>query len=42
MKKIGITIGDINGIGPEVILKAVNNNKWPDDVNFIIIGSEII
>ncbi len=42
MKKIGITIGDINGIGPEVILKAINNNKWSDDVSFIIIGSEII
>ncbi len=40
MKRIGITIGDINGIGPEVILKATRRFPWPKDVRFILIGSE--
>lgn len=40
MRRIGITIGDINGIGPEVALKAVANGRWPADVRFVFIGSE--
>lgn len=40
MKRIGITIGDINGIGPEVALKAVGNYRWLADVRFVFIGSE--
>ena len=35
---IGISIGDVNGIGVEVALKALKSKKWPDDVNFQIIG----
>ncbi|MCK5676658.1 MAG: 4-hydroxythreonine-4-phosphate dehydrogenase PdxA, partial [Verrucomicrobia bacterium] len=42
MKRIGITIGDINGIGPEVALKAVGKYRWPADVGFVFIGSEQI
>jgi 4-hydroxythreonine-4-phosphate dehydrogenase len=42
MKRIGITIGDINGIGPEVALKAVGISRWPADVRFVFIGSEQI
>ncbi len=42
MKRIGITIGDINGIGPEVALKAVGKPRWPADVGFVFIGSEQI
>jgi 4-hydroxythreonine-4-phosphate dehydrogenase len=42
MKRIGITIGDINGIGPEVALKAVGKGRWPADVQFVFIGSEQI
>ncbi|RKX44996.1 MAG: 4-hydroxythreonine-4-phosphate dehydrogenase PdxA, partial [Verrucomicrobia bacterium] len=38
MKRIGITIGDINGIGPEVALKAVYKHRWPKDVKFVFIG----
>jgi len=38
MKRIGITIGDINGIGPEVALKAVYKHRWSKDVKFIFIG----
>ncbi|MEN7972610.1 MAG: 4-hydroxythreonine-4-phosphate dehydrogenase PdxA [Verrucomicrobiota bacterium] len=40
MKRIGITIGDINGVGPEVALKAVARGRWPADVRFVFIGSE--
>jgi 4-hydroxythreonine-4-phosphate dehydrogenase len=40
MKRIGITIGDINGIGPEVALKAVGEHAWPSDVRFVLIGPE--
>ena len=40
MKRIGITIGEINGIGPEVALKAVGKYRWPADVRFVFIGSE--
>lgn len=39
---IGISTGDINGIGIEVTLKAIQKIKWPDDVIFKIIGSEKI
>lgn len=35
---IGVTIGDINGIGPEVALKAVRHFR-PANARFILIGS---
>lgn len=35
---IGITIGDINGVGPEVIIKAVENNKIFDQVTLVAYG----
>jgi 4-hydroxythreonine-4-phosphate dehydrogenase len=38
--KIGITIGDINGIGPEVILKSLNDNRILDRITPIIYGSD--
>ena len=37
--KIGITIGDINGIGPEVIIKALSTPKVMDYFIPIIYGS---
>ena len=37
--RIGITLGDINGIGPEVTLKSVHESPWPRRVEFILIGS---
>jgi len=40
MKRIGITIGDINGIGPEVALKAIAKTRWAPDVRFVLIGPE--
>ena len=42
MKRIGITLGDINGIGPEVALKAVGKYRWPAEVRFVFVGSERI
>jgi 4-hydroxythreonine-4-phosphate dehydrogenase len=39
MKRIGITIGDLNGIGPEVAVKAAGRYRWPADVRFVMIGS---
>ncbi len=36
--RIGVTIGDINGIGPEVALKAVYKKRWPTGYAFIFIG----
>ena len=36
---IGITIGDINGIGPEVIIKALSNNKITHHMTPVIYGS---
>ena len=38
-KKIAITCGDFNGIGPEVIEKALNKLSLPAE-NFLIIGSK--
>jgi len=37
--RIGITIGDINGIGPEVILKSLAHSKILDYVTPVIYGS---
>lgn len=42
MKKIGITIGDINGIGPEVTLKAINEYHWDKNIKFYIFGSKSV
>ncbi len=36
---IGITIGDVNGIGPEVIIKALNNPKINNHITPVIYGS---
>ncbi len=37
--RVGITIGDINGIGPEVIIKALRDNRILQDCTPIIYGS---
>lgn len=38
--RIGITCGDINGIGPEIALKAVSSKVWKNDIEFTFIGPE--
>jgi len=40
MKRIGITIGDVNGIGPEVALKAICGDRRPAGVSFALVGPE--
>tara|TARA_B100000579_G_C22796240_1_gene837281 strand:- start:147 stop:1166 length:1020 start_codon:yes stop_codon:yes gene_type:complete len=38
--KIIISVGDESGIGPEIILKALNSTEIPNNVDFIIVGSK--
>ncbi|MBN1268151.1 MAG: 4-hydroxythreonine-4-phosphate dehydrogenase PdxA [Kiritimatiellae bacterium] len=38
MKTLAITIGDINGIGPEVSLKAAFRHRWPADLRLVLVG----
>ena len=37
--KVGITLGDLNGIGPEVTLKALKDNRILGDFTPVIYGS---
>ena len=36
---IGITIGDINGVGPEVIIKALADNRILNHITPVVFGS---
>ena len=38
--RIGLTCGDVNGIGPEIARKAVSSNDWKTGVEFTFIGPE--
>ncbi|MCA9731436.1 MAG: 4-hydroxythreonine-4-phosphate dehydrogenase PdxA [Deferribacteres bacterium] len=38
--KIAITIGDINGIGPEIILKSLPHLESENDIEFVLIGAQ--
>lgn len=42
MQTFAITLGDVNGIGPEVSLKAVLGRRWPSDTRFVLIGSHSV
>lgn len=42
MYKLAITIGDINGIGPEIIVKALAFHDYPEGIEFIIIGNKTV
>lgn len=37
--RIGITLGDLNGIGPEVVIKALQDNRLPGLITPVIYGS---
>jgi len=37
--RIGITLGDMNGIGPEVIIKALSDNRLLNSITPVIYGS---
>jgi 4-hydroxythreonine-4-phosphate dehydrogenase len=39
---IGITLGDINGIGPQIILKALSNERIFNKCQVVIFGSESV
>ncbi len=36
--RIGITLGDLNGIGPEIAFQAACRRSWPAGVRFVLIG----
>ena len=37
--KIVLSVGDESGIGPEIILKALCSNEIPENIDFILVGS---
>lgn len=37
--KVGITLGDMNGIGPEVIIRALSDPRLFQDITPVIYGS---
>lgn len=37
--RVGITLGDINGIGPEIVLKSLRDNRMHSDLTPVIFGS---
>jgi 4-hydroxythreonine-4-phosphate dehydrogenase len=37
--RVGITFGDMNGIGPEIILKTLSDNRLSQDLTIIVYGS---
>ena len=40
VSKIVISVGDESGVGPEIILKALNSNEIEKNIEFIIVGSK--
>lgn len=36
---LAVTLGDAAGIGPEVALKAVSRDDWPDRLRLVLVGS---
>jgi 4-hydroxythreonine-4-phosphate dehydrogenase len=42
MMRIGITLGDVTGVGPEVALKAVAAESKGDDTQYVFIGDEAL
>jgi 4-hydroxythreonine-4-phosphate dehydrogenase len=40
MMRIGITLGDVTGVGPEVVLKAVASESKNDEAQYVFIGDE--
>ena len=41
MKKLGITIGDFNGISPEITIKALNSTDLPAEKIVIFANSKL-
>ncbi len=40
MIRIGISLGDVTGIGPEVALKAIASEPAGPDTEYVLIGDE--
>ena len=40
--KIVLSVGDESGVGPEIILKALNSKEIPRNIDFILVGSKKI
>ena len=38
--KIVLSVGDESGVGPEIILKALNSDEIPKNIDFLIVGSK--
>ena len=38
--KIVISVGDESGVGPEIILKALCSEEFPDNIDFTLVGSK--
>jgi len=38
--KIVLSVGDESGIGPEIILKALQSNEIPENIDFTLVGSK--
>jgi 4-hydroxythreonine-4-phosphate dehydrogenase len=38
MHKLAVTLGDINGIGPEIALKSACDEDWPPDLQLVLTG----
>ena len=39
--KVIISVGDDSGIGPEIILKALFSKEIPNNIDILIVGSQI-
>ena len=42
MKRICISLGDVNGVGPEITLRALYAASCPNEVGFVIIGDGVV
>ena len=38
--KVVISVGDESGIGPEIILKALDSSEIPKNIDFLLVGSK--
>ena len=38
--KIVLSVGDESGVGPEIILKALNSKEIPENIDYVVVGSK--
>ena len=39
-KRIGITLGDCAGIGPEIVERALKSGRVPDSIEYVVLGRQ--